>query len=765
VTYRGGSSYDGASMRAAPQSALRILTLFAILFMTGSFADVTLRGNAATPKSPEPLWEVDLTKYGFQGRPPIPLRQEDSWGTSTYQQGVVFTDNRIVAAFFVVHQQPPNAPVDRSPLPSDQYFMVAVFLDASSGQLIQKHQWAVPSSSQDVEFPYLFPTTNGRFIAGNREGFSLYSRDFQVLAKHDASAPGVGIGVVMSPAGDTVLTHETEQIDGKWTSRFNLLDASQLSSISAWQDDPVPHQALSGREVAWFNRGSVYLKTPDTSARVLLIGQNLCDYWGFINPSVIALNTCGGSDRLLLVSTNDGHIVETLELGSEEMDGPPAASQNGRRFAIPTYHWGFGNDNPKKLFAHVFNVGSDRAIFTLEVQPHYTSKKNFHTPGGDTRFGWGGLALSPDGELLAVKSGSIVQVYQLPELGQASEVASSPPSASAKREGSAATAWPRAAAPRPPATPVVEALSWLPADTETVTAANGPFPLPELNREGGEESQGKGTNDEAADVFRGLSLGLFGFRQGTFEKYFKTAKIELAIEGARHFRPPSGLGGGPYEGADILVFSSDMTAAANSFMKDAPTTALRMDQIDGEAVAVFSEKMEEDTWTTYVAFPKPNLAVAATDQKYLSEVLARVRGKSGPRALPDNLAEWKYADTHAAFWAVRHYDKGGAGTDPTSPFGGVKTANISDDKATGLTFSFDPEKSPFATIAYLSGGRNAIAEEFAQVSTERGVNEMHAQYREVAPGVFQGRYNLSGDESVQIFGFVLMALLGHAVYL
>jgi hypothetical protein len=543
------------------------------------------------------------------------------------------------------------------------------------------------------------------------------------------------------------------------------LDASQFSSIGSWQDDPVPYQALSGKEVAWFKRGSVYLKTPDTSTRVLLTSQNLCDYWGFINPSVIALNTCGRSDQLLLVSTNDGGIVETLELGSEEMDGPPVASQNGRRFAIPTYHWGFGNDNPKKLFAHVFNVESDQPIFTLDVQPHYTSKKNFHTPSGDTRFGWGGLALSPDGVLLAVKSGSIVQVYQLPEIGQASEVASSQPSTNGKREASAATAWPPAATPRPPATPVFHALSWLPADTETVTAANGPFPLPELNRELGEDSQAKGSEDEAADVFRGMSIGLFGFRQGMFEKCFKGAKIELAIEGARHFHPPSGLGGGPYEGADILVFASDMTAAANSFMKDATTTALRMDQIDGEAVAVFREKMEEDTWTTYVAFPKPNIAVAATDQKYLGEVLARVRGKSGPRALPDNLAEWKYTDTHAAFWAVRHYDKAGAGTDPTSPFGGAKTANVSDDKAIGLTFSFDPDKSPFATITYVSGGRNSIAETFAKVSTERGVNEMHAQYREVEPGVFQGRYNLSGDESVQIFSFVLLAFLGHAIYL
>ena len=45
----------------------------------------------------------------------------------------------------------------------------------------------------------------------------------------------------------------------------------------------------------------------------------------------------------------------------------------------------------------------------------------------------------------------------------------------------------------------------------------------------------------------------------------------------------------------------------------------------------------------------------------------------------------------------------------------------------GLTFSFDPGNSQLEVIAYLSGSQNAIAETFAQVSTDRGVNEMHAQ--------------------------------------
>jgi hypothetical protein len=58
-------------------------------------------------------------------------------------------------------------------------------------------------------------------------------------------------------------------------------------------------------------------------------------------------------------------------------------------------------------------------------------------------------------------------------------------------------------------------------------------------------------------------------------------------------------------------------------------------------------------------FPKPNIAVAATDRGYLEDVLARIDGKRGERALPDTLPEWKHVDTHAQFWVVRHYRKAG----------------------------------------------------------------------------------------------------------
>ena len=77
-------------------------------------------------KPPQPLWEVDLSKFGYQGKPPIHLGPEDAWGTWTYQQGVVFTEPNVVAVFFVVHDEPSGAASgQRKSSPSDSYRLVS----------------------------------------------------------------------------------------------------------------------------------------------------------------------------------------------------------------------------------------------------------------------------------------------------------------------------------------------------------------------------------------------------------------------------------------------------------------------------------------------------------------------------------------------------------------------------------------------------------------------------------------------------------------
>jgi hypothetical protein len=283
------------------------------------------------------------------------------------------------------------------------------------------------------------------------------------------------------------------------------------------------------------------------------------------------------------------------------------------------------------------------------------------------------------------------------------------------------------------------------------------------------QSPGREESDhEVEDTFKDLPLTLFSFHHGLLGNFFKGDKILLAVLGSRHFRPPSGLGMAPFEGCAIGVFASDITGHANSFMEDTPKGTLRMEQIEGHHVAVFQEKVEEDTWTTFVAFPKPNIAVAASNKEYLREVLSRLNGKGGERALPDTLSEWKHVNTRAAFWAVRHYDKKHAAMDPTLPIGGGRAGNLTDDKAIGLTFSFDPANSKTATITYLSGDKNIfqnVQKNLFPLESEPGAREMHIRYREVERGIVEGSYDLTHIESAELLVFLLEGLLGHAIYL
>ena len=463
---------------------LGILLAAPLFRLLPSDRSMTAAGSTTT----QPIWEIDLAKFGYQGRPPIHLGPELAWGTSTYQQGVFFTERNVVAAFFVVHDDPSGAATeDRKPLPTDPYRLVGVFLNAERGELIKKLDWPLPSTAQSVSNAFFIPATKGRFIVGIGNTLLLYSPDFKILAQHTAQAEIAGVA---SPSGETVLLGDTRKLNGQWTEQFDLLETEGLSVRKSWKSPPQQNYILWGDEIARVTPQSVSIETPDTAAKPLLEGRQwFCGNWSFINKETIAMFQCGGTERKLTVVSTDGKILYQFDLGLEQVDGPVVASRDGQRLAVPTNHWGSGrNKDPEKLIARVFGLDADKPILTLDVAPHYGSSPNFYTPNGDTRFGWGGLALSPDGGLLALKSGPIVQLYQLPEPGRLTqcsgdcagvrETAKALPAGS-QRERELSTPSERAAASQL----AEQVLSWLPADTETVMAANGPFPLPDLNQE------------------------------------------------------------------------------------------------------------------------------------------------------------------------------------------------------------------------------------------------------------------------------------------
>jgi hypothetical protein len=258
---------------------------------------------------------------------------------------------------------------------------------------------------------------------------------------------------------------------------------------------------------------------------------------------------------------------------------------------------------------------------------------------------------------------------------------------------------------------------------------------------------------------------LFLLQLLALSKNIKDEPIVMAMEGSRDFKPPSGLGMALYQGGTVAVFADDITARASAFLQDSASTIVRTEQMEGQKVAVFKQRSEEDIWTTYVAFPKPNVAVVATDEGYLREVLARINGKPGERALPDTLPEWNYLNTQAQFWAMRHFRNNGGKASLTSGFSFIVPGIKPDERTVGLAFSFDPDRSKTATVTYLSEDENTLQtiQKSLINAREPGASEMRAQYREVHQGALEGTYNIERVDSAQYFMFVLEALLGHAI--
>jgi hypothetical protein len=160
--------------------------------------------------------------------------------------------------------------------------------------------------------------------------------------------------------------------------------------------------------------------------------------------------------------------------------------------------------------------------------------------------------------------------------------------------------------------------------------------------------------------------------------------------------------------------------------------------------------------------------LVATDANYLHAVLARMRGASGPRALPETLPEWKYVNTRAPAWGLRHYQRQEASLDPTSPFGGQHAANVPDDLAVGLAFWFEPVVRKMATVTYLSANKNAsqILQSYVSMADAESASprEFQTRLRRPTPGVIEGSVTLTLTEALDRLLFGLFAMLGHAVY-
>jgi|WetSurSiteA1Bulk_404760.scaffolds.fasta_scaffold06639_3 hypothetical protein len=303
-------------------------------------------------------------------------------------------------------------------------------------------------------------------------------------------------------------------------------------------------------------------------------------------------------------------------------------------------------------------------------------------------------------------------------------------------------------------------LTWLPADTETLIVANGPFWMSDfiVYKERNREI----STEELEKNFRLWTLGEFS----VLGKALDRERVVIAAEGSRHFRGAGSLGVIPYEGCQIAVFAYDQSRRMKRFMKESGHAALRVETIEGQKVIVFQEKREENIWTLFVANPRSKVVAIATNRDYLQQVLSRMNGNVGRMALPESLPEWRHVNRQARFWGLRHFSKDDSEKDPTSPLGDDPYER-GDRQAIGLTFQCIPgDSEKTAVVTYLSA--NPDIRRHVEVNLfpdDRGREGLKIRYRNSGPEAVEISVKLDHSSPLGYFTFFLMGYLGHAVYL
>lgn len=305
-----------------------------------------------------------------------------------------------------------------------------------------------------------------------------------------------------------------------------------------------------------------------------------------------------------------------------------------------------------------------------------------------------------------------------------------------------------------------EVLWWLPSDTETVSVARGPFKAPQFSERPAIIRPSEYL-DRVLTAYQVEMLNMV--RAGRFYKGIAGAAVKFSVNGSRKFRAPTGLGSMRYEGCDITVFESGMVPSRSARISEMTQFANGVQTIAGERVIMFEEKLEDDVWKIYVAFPASNVLLCATNQEFLTQVLNRMQRKEAKRALPEDLPEWKKVNTNARFWAVRHYDRSDTLFDPSTPVSGNKrSASWADAQAVGIVLEFDLDRSKVVTVKYLSANKDAL-KVFSDEHTKIGQG-FKPVIRLLEPGVVEMIVPFDGKDEGGISLLVLFMLLGHAVY-
>ena len=386
---------------------------------------------------------------------------------------VDFVSEGVVAASFITQEPAPPLEHRDDPNRAPLYRLHAVFLDATSGNVLKTLDWPLDNPNAGI-----FPRYDGSFLFLSTERIVLYSPDWtpakelplpQLQQPHSylagiAESPsgkllvvrfhqGSAIRCIRIPTDSLEGTEEPCEIPEQFTISDGAMAESELGRDRTENNDfgplvqynlPIPKESPNPdpKKVLIRETGKPVRALCDIAlleknqgkrrAEELVPGNMHCPggFPQFISNEMVVIY--GGSDLLLLdlagalkfekdFAPRGGPHPDMID----NMGRPVRASANGRRFALAL------NDpinegvvrpgrttiipepgDPPAAFpdrVEVYDLSNSRWIYVLENEP---ASVNWLS-GKQFPQIWG-LGLSPSGEKLTIDSGGVIQTYALP---------------------------------------------------------------------------------------------------------------------------------------------------------------------------------------------------------------------------------------------------------------------------------------------------------------------------------------------------------------
>src|SRR5215472_14800587 len=279
---------------------------------------------------------------------------------------------------------------------------------------------------------------------------------------------------------------------------------------------------------------------------------------------------------------------------------------------------------------------------------------------------------------------------------------------------------------------VQEMLKWFPADTDTIIVANGPFPLPDLQKP---EGQAEHPPQDAVPGYEQLqrefeikAITLWAQNNTVIAQRLRGERVLLAVQGYRYPEPERLV-----ERCAVIVFEG---GALHKLIDPSADPPLMTEEIDGLEVLI--DKSEDGARTLAVTQPRPDVLIISESFSFLKEVQARMNGEQGDRALPDTLPAWRHVDTSARFWGVRRFPQRNAKPnqqsgedDDDDEFGPIVTA---------VTFSFDLRDDRTGIMTFIPTDEKERNHVWQLFQEDHG--KSHIECKKVEPDAVQASFFL-----------------------